>query len=189
MDMGTSLTIIISVVLAIIGFLFSYFNNLSLERKKNRLERINDQLNYYYGPLLAVVQSNQQAWDNFIARYDNNPNFYKKDQSPTPQQVAEFHNWMIAVFMPNNEKLYEIIINRTSLLDEDVIPQVLLDLLAHILEFRMAFESRKDKHTEVAETRSKYPGKELLTYCEKTFEFLKTEQNKLIKSNRVRNRK
>lgn len=71
--------------------------------------------------------------------------------------------------------------SKTSLLDEDEIPKVLLDLLAHILEFRIALKGRKDEYTEVAETSCKYPGQALLKYCEEKFRELKTEQNKLIK--------
>lgn len=59
MDLRTSITMIGAVVLGIAGFFVTYFNNVRLERKKNRLERINAQLNYFYGPLLATVQSNQ----------------------------------------------------------------------------------------------------------------------------------
>lgn len=88
--------------------------------------------------------------------------------------------------MPNNEKLYEIIINKTSLLDEDKLPQVLLDLLAHILEFRMALRVRNDEFAEVTERKAKYPGERLLNYCETKFVALKTEQNKLTKSRRER---
>ena len=181
MSVSTFLTIIIPVILAFAGYGFTYFNDRRLEKRKNRLDRINLQLDDFYGPLLAIVESNQTAWDNFIAKYNGNRHFYKKDQNPTTEQVAEFHNWMNTVFMPNNEKLYEVIINKTSLLDEDEIPGVLLDLLAHILEFRIALKDRKDEYAEVAETNCKYPGEDLLEYCEKKFRELKTEQNKLIK--------
>jgi hypothetical protein len=178
------LPLIISVLLALGGYLYTYFYGKKQEQRKNRLERINRQLDELYGPLLAIVHSNQQAWENFIAKHDDNPNFYKKDQNPTPEQVAEFHNWMSTVFMPNNDELHKIIINNTSLLVEDNIPKVLLDLFAHIMEFRINFSERKDEHTEVAETRSKYHGKALLEYCEKSFRELKTEQVGIIKKGR-----
>ena len=91
--------------------------------------------------------------------------------------------------MPNNEKLHKIIVKNTSLLVEDNMPEVLLDLFAHIMEFRINFKARKDKHSEVAESGSKYPGETLLAYCEKSFRKLKTEQIILIKGKRkYRNR-
>jgi len=178
------LPLIISVLLALGGYLFTYFYGKRQEQRKNRLERINLQLDNCYGPLLAIVQSNQQAWENFLAKHDDNPNFYKKEHNPTPGQVAEFHNWMRTVFMPNNEKLHRIIVNNTSLLLEDKIPDVLLGLMAHIMEFRINFSGRKDEHSEVAESRSKYPGQPLLKYCEKSFRELKTEQICIIKMGR-----
>jgi hypothetical protein len=96
---------------------------------------------------------------------------------------------MSTVFMPNNDQLHKIIINNTSLVIENEIPKVLLDLFAHIMEFRINFSERKHKHSEVAESNSKYPGKELLAYCEKSFRELKTEQLSLIKGRRRRKRR
>jgi hypothetical protein len=177
LNLTTFLTVSIPVILAFMA----YFNSLRLERRKNRLERINRQLDEFYGPMLAIVQSNQQAWENFIAKYQNNPNFYKKGHHPTEEQVAEFHDWMSTIFMPNNDQLHDIIINNTSLLVEDEMPKVLLDLFAHIMEFRINFSERKDRHAEVAESRSKYPGRTLLAYCEERFKELKAEQIDIIK--------
>ncbi len=178
------LPLAIPVALAIAGYFYTYYYGKRQEQRKNRLERINRQLDEFYGPLLAIVQSNQQAWENFLAKHNDNPNFYKKEQNPTPEQVAEFHNWMGTVFIPNNEKLHKIIVNNTSLLVEDKIPGVLLELIAHIMEFRINFSGRKDEHAEVAESRSKYPGRPLLKYCEKCFSRLKTEQIDIIKKGR-----
>ena len=52
------------------------------------------------------------------------------------------------------------------------------------MEFRINFSERENEHAEVAESRSKYPGKALLAYCEKCFRKLKTEQIKLIERRR-----
>jgi hypothetical protein len=188
MDLATILPLVISVLLALGGYLFTYFYGKKQEQRKSRLERINRQLDDFYGPLLAIVQSNQTAWDSFIAKHGNKPHFYKKDQNPTPEEVTEFHTWMSKVFMPNNEKLHKIIINNTSLVVENEIPRVLLDLFAHIMEFRINFSEREHKHSEVAESNSKYPGEELLAYCEKSFRELKTEQISLIKGRRKKRR-
>ncbi len=184
MNKETLLPLVIPLLLALCGYLFTYFYGMRQEGRKSRLARINEQLNQFYGPLLAIVQSSQQAWENFIGKYDDNPDFYKKQHNPTPEQVAEFHNWMRTVFMPNNNQLHNIIVNSTSLLIEDEIPRVLLDLMAHIMEFRINFEARPDEHAEVAESRSKYPGQPLLKYCEKSFRDLKSEQIRIIKKGR-----
>jgi hypothetical protein len=50
------------------------------------------------------------------------------------------------------------------------------------MEFRINFSERKDEHSQAAESRSKYPGKALLAYCEERFSELKTEQIGIIKS-------
>jgi len=181
MDLTNFSSLVIPVLLALSGYLFTYFYGSKLEQRKNRLERINGQLDEFYGPLLATVQSNQQAWESFLAKHDNNADFYKKKNNPTPEQVTEFHDWMETVFMPNNEEINDIIVNNTSLLIENEMPKVILELLAHIMEFRINFKARKEPHYEVAESVSKYPGKDLLDYCVKSFKKLKTEQIRIIK--------
>ncbi len=187
LDVLAYLTILIPLVLAIIG----YFFNKRLEGKKNdrerrnrqlaeQLIRVNKQLDEFYGPLLAVVQANQKAWDSFTKKHDGNPHFYRKKHNPTPEQVAEFHTWMKTVFLPNNMTLHDIIVNKTSLMMEDEIPGVLLGLLAHIAEFKIIFARRKDEHEEVAETGNKYEGEALLKYCEEKFRALKIKQSELL---------
>lgn len=184
MNLENLVPLVIPVILALGGYLFTYFYGKRQEQRKNRLERINRQLDELYGPMLAIVQSSQQAWECFLAKHNDNPKFYKKENNPTSEEVAEFHKWMASVFMPNNEKLYAIITNNTSLMVEDEIPKVLLDLFAHIMEFKINFMERKGEHDEVAESNRKYHGQELLHYCEDKFRGLKTEQIAIIKQGR-----
>lgn len=181
MDLTTTETIIVSLALAVIGYIFTHYHSLSLEKARNRLDWVNRQLNEFYGPLLAIVEANQKAWESFISRYDYNPDFYKKAQNPNRKQVAEFHHWMKTVFMPNNEMLHEIIINKTSLMKEHEIPEELLELMAHIAEFRIIMDLRKDEYEDVADTTSKYPAGKLRLYCKDAFMKLKAEQAKLLK--------
>lgn len=178
------LSLVIPVVLALGGYLFTYFYGRRQEQRRNRLERINRQLDKLYGPMLAIVQSSQQAWECFLAKHNDNPKFYKKESNPTPEEVAEFHKWMATVFIPNNEELYSIITQNTSLMVEDEIPPVLLDLFAHIMEFKINFMERKSEHDEVAESERKYNGQDLLCYCEDKFRELKTEQIEIIRKGR-----
>lgn len=181
LDLTNISSLVLPVLLALFGYFFTYFYGKRQEQRKNRLERINRQLDELYGPLLAIVQTNQQAWDSFLSNHNDNPDFYKEKENPSPEDISEFHNWMGTVFMPNNEELHYIIVDNTSLLIENEMPQVLLELLAHIMEFRINFNARKETHSEVVESVSKYPGKDLLAYCIKSFRKLKTEQIRIIK--------
>ncbi len=173
-------SLIIPAVLAIAGYFLSYFYRLKLERRKNRLKRVERQLNEFYGPLLATVQANQKAWDGLVQKNDGKSGFYKKINNPTPQQSEEFLNWMNLVFMPNNEKLYQIIVEKTSLLKDDQLPTPLLELMAHILEYRIELKRVAESETKTMEMKTKYPAEDLLEYCKRNFEQLKAQQAKLL---------
>jgi hypothetical protein len=56
MKLSILLPLVLSVLLALGGYLFTYFYGKKQEQRKNRLERINRQLDELYGPLLAIVQ-------------------------------------------------------------------------------------------------------------------------------------
>ena len=175
----TILTIMIPVVLAFIA----YFNSMRLERRKNRLERINKQLNDFYGPLLATVKANNYAWKNFKKKYlegqDEKRGFVAK-YNPNENETREYYNWMKNVFMPNNELLYRIVVKKTSLLEDNDIPLPLLKLAIHILEARAEFN--KSTPNQPININYEYPSKGLIAYCEKEFRKLKEQQSKLMKN-------
>jgi len=51
MDSKTIATLLVTVTLALIGFLVKYINDLAIARRKDKLERVNLQLKNLYGPL------------------------------------------------------------------------------------------------------------------------------------------
>ncbi|MCP4219747.1 MAG: hypothetical protein GY765_34260 [bacterium] len=175
--------LVIPVVLAIVGYLYTYISGKRLEQRKNRLARINRQLDEFYGPLLATVKANDCAWTNFKEKYlqvDGKKRSITKN--PLNRKEAwEHRNWMDTVFMPNNEALYKIITEKTSLLEgNNGIPKPLLDLATHILEART--ELKKSTSNKALKIKCKYPDDKLKSYCEKEFKRLKKEQSELIKN-------
>lgn len=174
-------TILVPVLTGIAGYLITYFNTKRIERNRNRLERINRQLDNFYGPILAIVQANEMAWRSFTSHFLNGEKFYKKDNNPTRKELLIFYHWMDTVFMPNNEKLYKIIVEETSLLEDNEIPPPFLKLLAHYLEYKLYLDQMKEsRKIEAVVVDTSYPGKELLCYCSASFAKLKAKQSKLV---------
>ena len=66
---GTEAVALVGVVAAVLGYFVTYGTNLRLAQRKDRLERINQQLSEFYGPLLALTQSSGQSWQAFRKRY------------------------------------------------------------------------------------------------------------------------
>ena len=63
-------SLIATIILAFIGYLVTYLNNLKLSQRTERLERINRQLGELYGPLFALTQSSDRAWKAFRENID-----------------------------------------------------------------------------------------------------------------------
>jgi hypothetical protein len=61
MGLNTALTVLVTVCLALTGYLYSLF----LARRKDRLDRINRQLSDLYGPLRIIensIRRNRDRW-------------------------------------------------------------------------------------------------------------------------------
>jgi hypothetical protein len=51
------------------GFFFSYLNSKWAEERKARIERVNEQLRLFYGPLIAAVSATKSAYDALVAAH------------------------------------------------------------------------------------------------------------------------
>ncbi len=51
-----------TIMLALIGYAVTYFNNLRLARRKERLELVNNQINDFYGPLFIASEAGDIAF-------------------------------------------------------------------------------------------------------------------------------
>ena len=81
--------------------------------------------------------------------------------------------------MPQNVKLYDIILNKSDLLIETVMPQSLLDFCAHTVAMQAVLE--KWKHQDYSENFSvaRYP-RDIEQYARESYTRLKAEQSKLL---------
>ena len=83
MDQATTITLSVSIFLAILGYIAKYLNDLNITRMKERLERVNQQLRDLYGPLYALNHVSSSTWDAFVERYCNNEEF-RTPSNPKP---------------------------------------------------------------------------------------------------------
>jgi hypothetical protein len=58
-------TTAVTVLLAFLGYIATYLNNLQLSRRKDRLERVNRQLSELYGPMFSLTHASSIAWKWF----------------------------------------------------------------------------------------------------------------------------
>jgi hypothetical protein len=181
MNWTTGLTIAISILLAVTGYIATYLYNLKLAQRRDRLDRVNQQLSDLYGPLLALVSSSQASWEAFRGRYrPHSRGFWGSEPAPTPEEAAVWRLWITEVFMPLNVRVVEVISQHADLLDEPDMPQSLLDACAHVAAYRPVIKQWEQgdfsEHTSVIN----FPAAEVLGFAREGFARLKAEQRDLL---------
>jgi hypothetical protein len=178
-----ALTIAVPALVAILGFLAAYLNNLRLASRKDRLDRINRQLSDFYGPLLSLSEAGNGAWRAFRGRWRPGPgSYWTESPPPTDDEKAAWRLWMTTVFMPLNRRMRDIVIGKADLLDEDEMPSCLIELCAHVATYE-AVLARWDKG-DFSEHKAyaNFPTAELGDYASRSFRRLKGEQGRLLQS-------
>lgn len=181
MDWTTGLTIAVTVLLAVVGYLATYAYNLKLAQRKDRLDRINRQLSDFYGPLLALDSASKSAWSAFRQRYrPDSRSFWGDDPPPTAEEEAAWRLWMTEVFMPLNVGMVDVITQHADLLDESNMPQALLDACAHVKAYRPVIKQWEmgdfSEHISVIS----FPSTPLWLFASEGFARLKAEQSDLL---------
>jgi hypothetical protein len=85
----TNISLITTVLLAFIGYVVTYFNNVRLENRKSRLKYISDQIQFLYGPLFSLSHTADVAWSSFRSRCRPGGAFFGR---PPPPPKMSFSN-------------------------------------------------------------------------------------------------
>lgn len=96
-----------SLLAAASGFLASYFNSKLVEERKARIERVNEQLREFVGPLLATVATSHSAWAAMVAQSGQTGSRAFQDAvtaDPAGPEAEAYRAWMTSVLQPLNEK-------------------------------------------------------------------------------------
>jgi len=178
-NLNTALTLIVTVFLALIGYLYTLF----LARRKDRLKRINRQLSDLYGPLYALSRTGAYVWTSFRSQHRPHKGSFWKPGSPVDDPDADaFRLWIRSVFMPLNRQMMELVVNRADLLEGTEIPDFLLKLCAHISSYEALLVQWEKGDHAINEPIVNFPRRELRDFAEKEFRRLKQEQDAILKS-------
>ncbi|MEW1610589.1 MULTISPECIES: hypothetical protein [unclassified Streptomyces] len=175
-------TLIVTVALALVGYLATYLNGVRLAQRQARLERVNLQLSDFYGPLFALMEANSRTYDTFAERHarPDGRDPFDHDIPPTEQELAEWRTWAGTVFIPNIRAMRDVVVTKADLLIEQEMPPALLQLCAHVSGYEITAarwaQGRYEEHLSVIP----FPGRELLDYTRDRFTRLKKEQAVLL---------
>jgi len=171
----------IPATVAVVGFGVKYWNDLAIARRRDQLERTNQQLRLVYGPLYAIDRAQTEAWLAFRSLHrPRKKSYWKSEPPPTEADAVAWRLWMTEVFMPMNLRMEGIIVENADLFEEETMADCLLALCAHVAAYKAVLKQweRGDYSTHVSVID--FPQQQLAEYVESRFARLKRRQMKLL---------
>ncbi|HVZ83180.1 MAG TPA: hypothetical protein VG893_05850 [Terracidiphilus sp.] len=168
--------IVLTVILALAGYLITSISNQELARRQDRLRLVNERLNEFYGPLYVASEAGNVAYRQLLERQGK-----AKSDPIRDEEMQEWVLWMKTIFTPLNDVREKIIIEKASLIIEEQMPQCLLDFVTHVVGYKAVLA--KWAEGNYAERRSiiGWPP-EFDVYVKQSYAALKAEQAWLMHS-------
>jgi len=177
---GEAKTISFAILAGVVGFLTKSFYDLYVTRRKDKLDRVNQQLRLLYGPLYALNATAHQAWSAFRFRVRPGRVFFEPESPPTEAELAAWRLWMLTVFRPLHDEMVSVICKNADLFEEDDLPTALQIFLAHVAAYKVVFERWEQndfsEHTSIVN----YPAQPLQMYLSDTYRACKAEQRRFL---------
>lgn len=166
-------------LLAVLGFIAKYVNDIRLATRKDALERVNKQLADLYGPLMACVSASNIAWREFRKRYRPDIPYFTGDPPPTPAELEAWRLWIGEVFMPLNLRIEKALMEHADLLIETEMPVCLQELTAHIGGYRLVLKRWEESDFTEHISLVFYP-EDVDKYARASYNWLKAKQERLL---------
>ncbi len=182
MSWQAALTLAVPASVAILGFFVAYVVNLRLAQRSDQLRRVSDQLSDFYGPLYALVKATDISWKAFRATHRPGGAFWDPEDPPSEADAAAWRLWMSLVFMPLNRQMRDLVVTQAQLLDQDLVPDCLLELCAHVSTYEAILGQWANEDFSQHVSAVSFPRQELTDYAVGSFGPLKSKQQRLLKS-------
>lgn len=134
------ISVIVTVVLAAVGYFVTYVNGVRLENRKSRLKYLSDQIQFLYGPLFSLSHASQEAWRSFRSRYRPEGAFFDPVNPLSAWELEAWRMWMVEVFMPLNLRMEKAIIENAHLIEGSEMPHPFIELLSHVEVYRVVLK-------------------------------------------------
>jgi hypothetical protein len=136
--------LISSVLLALVGYLWTFYSTRITKRREAQLKRLDEQLRILYGPLYALSGASEAAWNSFMAKFAPEAGvFIKPDRPPTEEELSIWRSWVTTVILPMNEEMEKLVRSHWDLVENEEIQPSLIQLVAHTTGYRWVAERWK----------------------------------------------
>lgn len=180
MDTNTTITVVVTIFVAVLGSVAAYLNSLRIAARKDQLDHVDRQLRKLYGPLFALNHVSNIAWRAFRQKYrPGAESYFRTAPGPTAEEEEAWRLWMATVFIPLILRMEEVILKHSDLIEEQEMPQCFIDLISHISAYKALMQkwSNGDYSEHVSVIR--FPGAALTAYLEPQYRALKLRQTLL----------
>jgi hypothetical protein len=180
MDTNTTITVGVTIFVAILGSVAAYLNSLRIAARKDQLDHVDRQLRKLYGPLFALNHVSNIAWLAFRQKYrPGKDSYWRSEPKPTAEEEEAWRLWMATVIMPLLLRMEEVVLKHSDLIEEQDMPQCFIDLISHISAYKAVVQkwSNGDYSEHVSVIR--FPGAALTAYLEPQYRNLKLRQTRL----------
>lgn len=185
-DWVNVLSVIVAALLAIGGWLFTYFNGLAVDRRSAKLERLNKQLRELYGPLYAQLVANDETWHAFSEKHwpAHGESAYFGDGGDasrlTEQEKMRWVTWMKNVFQPMNKLVADLIVQNIDLVEGEEVPASFLNAVAHVNAYNAILAQWEAGDLSEFVSVNNWPFEALMSDVKPVYKRLRQEQQELL---------
>lgn len=176
-DWTTIAGLVLTIVLAISGYLYKYVTDKNARKRQGRLLIINKQLEEFYGPLFFRAVSGERSYQELLKKLGKP----QVSQNPSQQELKEWRLWYKTVFHPVNLEIEKIILEKSYLIREEEIPRPLIDFIAHITPYKTIVTKWENNDYTEHFSSVDFP-KEFKGYIHRSYYSLKNEQLHIMNS-------
>lgn len=171
-----------AVLVAVVGGVLTHRSNRNLARRAAQLARVNQQLSELYGPMFAILESNEIAYRTFLRLHRGGADrFYSPDAEPPSDELkAVWRIWLGEVLQPGNRRVAELVKSKAHLLIDDEIPRPLLEFCAHVATWEVTLAQWKQGKVDEYWSGMSHPGPRVNAYALESLKTLKSEQKHLL---------
>jgi len=181
--MDTALIATVSaLVLALITSGLTYLATKRHATRANRFAYSSRQLSELYGPLHALERASYSYYKELERMYGEGQGrqFLVSDLTGSPSGDL-LNVWKYSVrhvFMPINRRIFDLIITKTDLLEDDEMPQCLVNFCAHVTGYEVTLARWDDGDFSVLVSVVQHPSEEFARYLQSTYSSLKKRHAK-----------
>jgi hypothetical protein len=172
-----TISLIVTILLALAGYLITHRNQLSLLKRQEQLDLVNKRINDFYGPLYIALQDSQASYAAFLNKVGKTG--LTEPTLPNEIELAEWRIWVENVFMPLHQFVEKLILENAYLIREEEVPECLLQFVTHVSGYKALL--RKWETGDYSEYLSVVHYPEAINrYAYESYRELKREQLRLI---------